>query len=464
MLIIFKQIHCNKEQEPEMNEYEVIVVGAGIAGLGVAGLLAKNGVKTLVLEKSKTPGGRAKTREIPGGWRIDSGTHCVGGGDKSACAQLLSKVGKKIEWTRPLEGMMLYDKGKWLSTADYYNYTEAELKDLAAFYESFLNMPEDEIDRLDNVSLARYIKDNVHSPKIAEYFSIIGMIQTTLSKPEIVSAGEFVAIFQEELKLNRDTQEFSDVKMPLGGIGKMTTAQAAAAVEAGAQIEYKAPIKRVMAGKTGDLTVRTDNAEYNAKRVVMALPIWDMVKLFCEDDEALPKGWLAHMKALTDETSASIGFTLGARKALFTEPVYLSGWSIPGVGLPLQIFLQTNFDKTIAPPDHMIAFIGACCEPWQARDEKFVKETWATFWKTLQEMFPGLEENLLWKYDGNMVGIDGLGRSPGLTGKYRPPVYMKEVPGLYFAGDCYTGRGVGMNSAANSAMLCSEKILSDMGK
>ena len=447
-----------------MNDFDVIVVGAGIAGLGVAGLLAKNGVRTLVLEKSRTPGGRAKTREVPGGWRLDSGTHCVGGGDKSACAQLLSKVGKKIEWSRPLEGMMLYDRGKWLSTADYYKYTEQELKDLAALYDSFRDMPEAEIDSLDKVSLAQFIKDRVRSPKIAEYFSIIGMIQTTLSKPEIVSAGEFVAIFQEELKLNNDTREFSDVKMPLGGIGKMTTAQADAAVEAGAQIKYKAPVKRIITSKTGDIKVRTDEAEYSARRIVIALPIWDMVKLFSSDDEALPKGWLAHMETLADETSASIGFTLGASKALFTEPVYLSGWSIPGVGLPLQIFLQTNFDDTLAPPGHMIAFIGACCEPWQARDEKFVRETWAKFWKTLQEMFPGLEENVLWKYDGNMVGIDGLGRSPGLTGKYRPPVYMNEVPGLYFAGDCYTGRGVGMNSAANSAMLCSKKILSDMGK
>ena len=93
----------------------------------------------------------------------------------------------------------------------------------------------------------------------------------------------------------------------------------------------------------------------------MALPIWEMVKLFSDDDEALPGGWLKHLRTMVDETSASIGFTIGARKPLFTEPVYLSAWSIPGIGLPLQIFVQTNFDKTIVPPDHMIAFIGACC-------------------------------------------------------------------------------------------------------
>jgi prolycopene isomerase len=446
-----------------VTEYDVIVVGAGIAGLGVAGLLQRKGLKTLVLEKSKTPGGRAKTRDLPGGWRLDSGTHCVDNGDKSAVADLLRKVGKEIAWTRTIEGMMVYDKGKWLHSADYFNMSDEENKEVAALVTSFVTMPDAEIDRLDKVSLADFMKEKVTSPKIVEYFNIMGMVQSTLSNPEIISMGEFVSIYREEF-IRGGGDGMGNVRMPLGGIGMMTMAQADAAAEAGVKFEYKTSVKKVIASKSGMIKVVTETGEYAAPRVVMALPIWEMVKLFSDDDKALPKGWLQHMRTLVDETSASIGFTIAGKKALFTEPVYLSAWDIPGVGLPLQVFIQTNFDNTIAPPGHMIAFIGACCTPKQARDEQFCKEVTAKFWETLQKMFPGLEESVLIKYDASMVGIDGLGRSPGLTGKYRPPVFMKEVPGLYFAGDCYTGRGVGMNAAANSAMLCAEKVLSDMGK
>lgn len=446
-----------------MTEYDVIVVGAGIAGLGVAGLLQRKGLKTLVLEKSKTPGGRAKTKDLPGGWRLDTGTHCVDNGDKSAVADLLRKVGKEIAWTRTIEGMMVYDKGKWLHSADYFNMSDEENKEVAALVTSFVTMPDAEIDRLDKVSLADFMKEKVTSPKIVEYFNIMGMVQSTLSNPEIISMGEFVSIYREEF-IRGGGDGMGNVRMPLGGIGMMTMAQADAAAEAGVKFEYKTSVKKVIASKSGMIKVVTETGEYAAPRVVMALPIWEMVKLFSDDDKALPKGWLQHMRTLVDETSASIGFTIAGKKALFTEPVYLSAWDIPGVGLPLQVFIQTNFDNTIAPPGHMIAFIGACCTPKQARDEQFCKEVTAKFWETLQKMFPGLEENVLIKYDASMVGIDGLGRSPGLTGKYRPPVFMKEVPGLYFAGDCYTGRGVGMNAAANSAMLCAEKVLSDMGK
>jgi len=446
-----------------VTEYDVIVVGAGIAGLGVAGLLQQKGLKTLVLEKSKMPGGRAKTRDLPGGWRLDSGTHCVDNGDKSAVADLLRKVGKEIAWTRTIEGMMVYDKGKWLHSADYFNMSDEENKEVAALVTSFVTMPDAEIDRLDKVSLADFMKEKVTSPKIVEYFNIMGMVQSTLSNPEIISMGEFVSIYREEF-IRGGGDGIGNVRMPLGGIGMMTMAQADAAAEAGVKFEYKTSVKKVITSKSGMIKVVTETGEYAAPRVVMALPIWEMVKLFSDDDKALPKGWLQHMRTLVDETSASIGFTIAGKKALFTEPVYLSTWDIPGVGLPLQVFIQTNFDNTIAPPGHMIAFIGACCTLKQARDEQFCKEVTAKFWETLQKMFPGLEENVLIKYDASMVGIDGLGRSPGLTGKYRPPVFMKEVPGLYFAGDCYTGRGVGMNAAANSAMLCAEKVLSDMGK
>ena len=42
-------------------KYDAIVVGAGIAGRGISGLLAKAGKRVLLLEKNKNVGGRAAT-------------------------------------------------------------------------------------------------------------------------------------------------------------------------------------------------------------------------------------------------------------------------------------------------------------------------------------------------------------------------------------------------------------------
>ena len=43
-----------------MSDYDVIIIGAGAAVLSAAGLLAREGKKVLVLEKSQYLGGRAQ--------------------------------------------------------------------------------------------------------------------------------------------------------------------------------------------------------------------------------------------------------------------------------------------------------------------------------------------------------------------------------------------------------------------
>lgn len=51
---------------------KVVVIGAGIGGLGVAGLFAKKGYNVKVLEKNQVPGGRASLFEA-NGFRFDMG-------------------------------------------------------------------------------------------------------------------------------------------------------------------------------------------------------------------------------------------------------------------------------------------------------------------------------------------------------------------------------------------------------
>ena len=108
-----------------MGRYDAIIIGAGIAGFGVGGLLQGKGWKTLILEKSRTPGGRCKTFHLPGGWRVDSGTHAVDLGMHSACATLLKRLGKEIPWSRNIEGAMLYDEGGG-APAEYLNLTTSD--------------------------------------------------------------------------------------------------------------------------------------------------------------------------------------------------------------------------------------------------------------------------------------------------------------------------------------------------
>jgi phytoene desaturase len=59
-----------------MADYDVIVIGGGIAGLAVGGLMAKEGRKTLVLEQNERIGGFCSTFEHKG-YRFDVGTSII---------------------------------------------------------------------------------------------------------------------------------------------------------------------------------------------------------------------------------------------------------------------------------------------------------------------------------------------------------------------------------------------------
>lgn len=447
-----------------MEQYDAIVIGAGIAGLGVAGILQSKGIKTLVLEKSKMVGGRAKTYEIPGGWRVDSGTHCVNLGEHSACAQLLKKLGKEIKWSRPIKDLMVFHEGNWVYIKEYLNLSDEETRELSAIEKRILMSTDEEIEKLDTLSLAQFIKENVNSLKIAEYFEIIGMVQTTLTEPKIISAGEFVYIYRDSIKSGGKGMLKGNVKMPVGGIGVMVGAEAEAVSSMGGIIRLNTPVREIEITHKGPGAVLTDTEEYKASIVVLAMPLWSLGKVLPiqEINSPLPRPWCERINGLVEETSASMGFTVGTSTPLFSEPAYLSHRKLSSVDLPLQVLGHTHFDETIAPPGHMIAFIGTPCTPKQARNNTFREKTLQALWETTKVMFPKIKEGLVWKRDGHYIGVDGLSRSPRLTGKYRPQVFLPEIPGLYFAGDCYTGRGIGMNSAARSAMICANKILKDI--
>ena len=390
-----------------MDYYDAIIVGAGIAGLGVAGLLQDKGMKTKVVERSKVVGGRNKTTDMPGGWKVDYGTHCVVSGTHSACAALLRRLGKEIPWSRNIEGFLVYEDGAWKPMMEYLDLSAADKENLFSFQNWIRSLGEDEIETLDTVSLTQLLNQKVSSAKVAEFMKIVAMCHTTLTDSDIISAGEFASIYGEELRLGTtDASPFSQVRMPLGGCVTMMRAMAEAYTERGGILQAGTPVRHVKVEKGKPIEVITDNTTQQAPVVVVASPIWDMVKFLPMSEMApLAPEWASRMPGLVMETSASMGFTIGTKTPLFTSPSYLTAWRLPNVDLPLQVLGHSLFDDTIAPPGHMIAIIGACCTPAQAVDKAFRKKTLSAFWEFLKKTFPALEDNLVWKQDAYVVGL-----------------------------------------------------------
>ena len=80
-------------------EYDVVIIGAGIGGLTCGSLLAKEGLKVLIVEQGLKPGGYA-TSYKKGGFVFDSCIHFVGGCGEGEMAR---KIFAKLEIEEEIE-------------------------------------------------------------------------------------------------------------------------------------------------------------------------------------------------------------------------------------------------------------------------------------------------------------------------------------------------------------------------
>src|SRR5512145_2678515 len=74
--------------EGQGQRFDVVVVGAGIAGLSCAAALGRDGARVVVLEQARGVGGRCATWRSDAGLALDYGATFVHAADAKLCAEL----------------------------------------------------------------------------------------------------------------------------------------------------------------------------------------------------------------------------------------------------------------------------------------------------------------------------------------------------------------------------------------
>lgn len=461
-----------------MNEaYDTIVVGAGIAGLGVAAILAKEGgQKVLVLDRFPSPGGRLMT--YPGcpeeGWSVDVGLHMIELGEKSACTELNRRVGREIVWGPFSETVDMWNGERFMNVAELVPLTA---KDKAAFrdlLQRIAGLGDPEIEAWDNRSLQEWLHENVPRAPIRELFADIGMIMTTIPRPIDMAAGEVLYIARENLLKTRQVLQAS---YPLDGMTGITRGLVEAIEGHGGEIVTDCDVQEVLIedGLARGVRVPSGRHPYQesyclretiplpASRVVCALPLYQLPSILDFDPATspLPGWWIRRIMEIRHEITGLVGYMLG-----LSEPVvpperrcFLTALRTTHAGLPFQGFPASNFSPRVAPEGRQLLHTDIVCEHHEASDPFKRRRLLHLLWEDLREMFPGLEDKVAWRLPYYVDGCDGLARKPGLVGRFKPDLRAPGIPNLFFAGDTYQGRGLATNSAARSAMLCADLIL-----
>ncbi len=464
------------------DRYDVIIVGAGIAGLGVGAILAKEGKqKVLVLDRFPKIGGRTMSYEgYPGpGWRADIGLHVVELGDKASCTELNERVGKQVAWGPFSETVDIWTGEQFINIAELVPMTKDDKIAFRDLLQAIATLSDAEIEKWDNRSLEEWMVENVPQQAVRELLTDLGMIMTTIPNAIDMAAGEVLWIAKHNLLKIRQALAAS---YPIDGMEGLTRGLVEVIKENGGEIRLNCDVQEVVVQDKRAIGVRVPSAkhiyqeEYRiyetefiaADRVVCALPIYKLSKVldFNPKTSPLPRWWIKRIEDIQHEVTGLIGFLFGTKEPLVdpNKKVFYSALKLKHSGFPFQGCPVSNFTDAVAPAGKQLFHTDIVVEHAEASDKFERERLLKLMWEDLKEMFPGLEEKLEWRLPYYVDGCDGLARQPGLVGNFKPALQAPGIPNLFFAGDTYLGRGLAINGAALSGMKCADLILKDLGK
>lgn len=459
-------------------DYDAIVIGAGIAGLGLAGMLQRGGIKTVCVERDPQHGGRMQGFDLEGGWRLDIGLHMAELGDESSSDRIVREVGKEVEWAKFSETVEIFTGGKWKTLQDMIIAAPQDIESIKGMMKSIARMEDADIEKWDLRSWGEWLDENAASPVARELFFINGMIMTTVPDPYDMSAGEILYISRDNLLKKRN---LLTAAYPSGGMKGIMDPLRDAFEEAGGTLMLGTEVESVLFDedrKVRGVAVRKkslspypgwfymDDLKYiESPVVVCALPMWSLDRIIDMNPgtSPMPEWWIKRFEDLKLETTGLIGYTVALSEPVYDKPNFLSAMELEHTGMPFQAFVPTAFDPGVAPEGKSILQTDCVVEVDQIFDSFELERLLENMWKDIQVMFPGIDEKVEWKFTYKCVGCDGLARKPGQVGAFKPELTAPGVEGLYFAGDTYRGRGLALNSAALSGIMCAERILEEHG-
>ncbi|WP_020616524.1 phytoene desaturase family protein [Paenibacillus daejeonensis] len=183
----------------QQSHWDVIIIGAGLAGLLAAGRTAKAGLRTLVLERATQLGGRAASPQLHGipvnpgaraistsaiGLLQEEGIEVTGGSPKPSVQFVTGMPGESLQQL-PLMQVFL---GKWA--------TWSEKMQLVRF---LIRSRQVELTGLQTVSIERYLADTLPSPRIRRIVLSLIRLATYCDAPAQMSAKAALTQLREKV-------------------------------------------------------------------------------------------------------------------------------------------------------------------------------------------------------------------------------------------------------------------------
>lgn len=480
------------------DQYDAIVVGAGFGGVACAALLARHGLKTLLLDKNDRPGGKALTvsRE---GFRYELWPVVGGPSLNSQFAAVLREIDAEDEvalLTPDPAGALLYkgasggyeplvvsalpqqpgdvaDMARWLQLAP------ADLPEMARLFGDMTSMAPDDIGALDDLSFSEFLSRYRLPRSVFSYFGMWSNILFVVPI-DLLAASEAIKTF-------RDFIAGGAMRYASGGYGRVAEVFAQAVERYGGQVRMGTAVERIAVGNGAVSGVITQAGSFGAPIVVSDAGIQPTV-LNLVGEGHFDKGYVNYVKGLLPSW-ALVGIRYFLSRPVFQYPVNIafsddSYWDterflrIKAGELPDEVIVfivvPSLYDPGLAPEGKQCAIAATLCSPdpeandvevWWNKLDEMVDTLWPDLRPHIEreERYSAAQVSSLTRdhvLPGQGGECIGLAQIVGQCGRHKPSA-RAPILGLYYVGCDAGGYGCGTHQAVDSGAAVAGLVLGD---
>jgi len=424
---------------------DFVMAGAGICGLELGAMLARDGKRVLVLEKQKRVGGRAFLWEKDG-FVVDNGIHLIRFGPRSATATVFRHLGRELAFTDLGPSYVLDEDGRvkdfptsprGLLTTRLMTPLE-RLKALAVLLRVKRSDPVDLLDTPVSVWMDRAGL----SGGLRRYLTLVTASMQVCPFIERASAGEMLLNFRSVLRKGKS------VMYPTRGWGYIYDTLTET-IRGSGEIRTGVPVTSVEVRDGRAVGVRAAGELIPAENVVLNLPSQEIFSVL---DEGQTEGSFA-ARCRNQRPTAGVVLDYGLDHRICGDKGL---WYIYRP-MSFGIFTSNLCPETAPPAKQLFTwFYPTTLE--DMKSPKRAKERVEEMEAALFSLFPGLAPAILWRRVQKLRMVDGVEVNVDQHRGKRPGYTVPGVKNLYLVGDSLRGPGAGGDVGHESVLECYREI------
>jgi prolycopene isomerase len=473
---------------------DVIVIGAGIGGATCASLLARRGLRTLLLDKNAVPGGKAMT--VGGeGFRYELWPIVGGPSLNSQFERVLEELDMRAEvefltprqtnvlMYRNAEGKLNSFVGSTVPEAaggtaalELLGLQAEDLPEVLRFFTDVAQTTGEDLEKLDDVTFTEFLSRYRLPQALRSYLGIQANIIFVVPI-DLLAASEMIRVLQ-------DFGEGGAGRYHGGGFGRVAEVLCRGVERYGGRVLLDTRVERIAVDAGRVTGVETSRGRFEAPIVVSNAGIQPTV-LRLVGEEHFDRGYVSRVRGLVPSW-AIMGTRYFLNRPYFEQGMYISfsddnymdadrfarmksGW------LPdeLAVFnvVPAAYDASLAPEGKQCALIGTFCSPDPELPN--ADALWDRLEETVSGLWPGLDECVESKVRYATRQVSGLTRDAvvpgqggeciglaqivGQCGRHKPSAHAP-LSGLFYVGCDAGGYGCGTHQAADSGVNVADLV------